>query len=179
MMIPFERSYWVLPGRFLAGRIPSSQNIHKIEDNVKGLVRLKIDYVINLTEPTEQTFEGKLLNDYTPTLLALAQQAQHQVEVMRMPIKDLSVPSVEFMKRILDTIDGIVQAGKSVYVHCWGGVGRTGTVVGCFLQRHGYTDSHTVLPMIEYLKRTTDLVHRLSPETDEQRAFVCNWQKGM
>ncbi|MFZ5949388.1 MAG: fused DSP-PTPase phosphatase/NAD kinase-like protein [Candidatus Rifleibacteriota bacterium] len=28
-------------------------------------------------------------------------------------------------------------AGKPVYVHCWGGLGRTGVVVGCWSRRHG------------------------------------------
>lgn len=28
-------------------------------------------------------------------------------------------------------------AGQTVYVHCYGGIGRTGTVVGCWLVRHG------------------------------------------
>ena len=27
--------------------------------------------------------------------------------------------------------------GDVVYLHCWGGVGRTGTIVGCWLARHG------------------------------------------
>ena len=36
-------------------------------------------------------------------------------------------------------IDEAMSAGKAVYVHCWGGVGRTGTVVGCWLVRHGRT----------------------------------------
>ncbi|MBA3406233.1 MAG: dual specificity protein phosphatase family protein [Gemmatimonadaceae bacterium] len=30
-------------------------------------------------------------------------------------------------------------SGHSIYVHCWGGVGRTGTVVGCYIVRHGRT----------------------------------------
>lgn len=33
--------------------------------------------------------------------------------------------------RILDAIDARLEAGKSVYVHCWGGIGRTDTVAGC------------------------------------------------
>lgn len=177
--MPFKRSYWVLPGKFLAGKIPSSQAPEKIKENVKGLVSLKIDYVINLTEPNEMTFAGKPFNDYAPTLLELAKEHNHKVEILRMPIRDLSIPTIEFMKEILDKIDNILQAGNSVYVHCWGGVGRTGTVVGCFMQRHGYTNADNVFPMIEYLKRTTDLVERASPETEEQREFVRNWKKGM
>ena len=42
-----------------------------------------------------------------------------------------------FLKHILDEIDGAILNGKTVYVHCLGGIGRTGTVVGCYLVRHG------------------------------------------
>jgi protein-tyrosine phosphatase len=37
----------------------------------------------------------------------------------------------ELMTTILDAIDESMTAGKPVYVHCWGGMGRTGTVIGC------------------------------------------------
>jgi len=177
MILPFERSYWVIPGKFLAGRIPSSPDVSRIRETVEALVGLEIDCVINLTEADEKTFSGALLNDYAATLREVATQVGRSVEVIRMSIPDLSIPSVPFMKKILNKIEQVLTEGKSVYVHCWGGVGRTGTVVGCYLQRKGYTNKENVLEMIEYLKRTTDLVNRLSPETDEQRDFVLHWQK--
>ena len=48
---------------------------------------------------------------------------------------------------ILDAIDKALEDGKNVYVHCWGGIGRDGTVVGCWLVRHVMTGRSTV----EYL----------------------------
>ena len=58
----------------------------------------------------------------------------------RHPIRDLSVPrSPQDMASILDALDEALEGGRNVYVHCWGGVGRTGTVVGCWLVRHGLT----------------------------------------
>ncbi|NJN80266.1 MAG: hypothetical protein HC797_07245 [Anaerolineales bacterium] len=41
------------------------------------------------------------------------------------------------MKNILDTIDNEIENGNPVYVHCWGGVGRTGITAACYLIRHG------------------------------------------
>ena len=40
------------------------------------------------------------------------------------------------MLAVLDAIDIALCEGHGVYIHCWGGVGRTGTVVGCWLKRH-------------------------------------------
>ena len=37
--------------------------------------------------------------------------------------------------------------GRKVYVHCWGGVGRTGTVVGCYLVRQGEREADPTVGM--------------------------------
>ena len=80
------------------------------------------------------------------------------------------------MTDILHRIDENIKDGLPVYVHCWGGIGRTGTVVGCYLIQNGYANSGDVFEYIDYLKRTTNAAHRTSPETDEQMEFVRQWK---
>ena len=48
------------------------------------------------------------------------------------------------MSRILDDVDAALADGRTVYVHCWGGIGRTGTVVGCWLMRHGLDEGDPI-----------------------------------
>src|SRR6476661_8703202 len=55
----------------------------------------------------------------------------------RFAIPDVSVPSEPLMRATLDHIDAELAANRGVYVHCFGGIGRTGTVIGCWLLRHG------------------------------------------
>ena len=74
------------------------------------------------------------------------------------------------MTTILDALDSALAAGHTVYLHCHGGRGRTGTVVGCWLVRHGLTGEQA-LDRIADLRGDDE-----SPETDEQRAFVLNWE---
>jgi protein-tyrosine phosphatase len=81
------------------------------------------------------------------------------------------------MTRILDDIDAALAEERTVYVHCWGGVGRTGTVVGCWLVRHGL-DEGDPLRRIARLRRDVDDVWRSSPETSAQCAMVTGWKRG-
>ena len=62
-------------------------------------------------------------------------------------------------------------------MHCWGGIGRTGTVVGCYLKRHGIADNKNVFNMIDNLKSNSLIANRMSPETLEQKDFVLSWNK--
>ena len=83
-----------------------------------------IDCFIDLTEVGE-------LEPYEDRLYAEAAARGRKVEYLRFPIRDVSVrQSPDKMREILDTIDAL-SAKRIVYVHCWGGVGRTGTVIGC------------------------------------------------
>ena len=46
-----------------------------------------------------------------------------------------SAVSAEEERQILDAIDSEISEGQKVYVHCWGGIGRTG--LGGIGHRHG------------------------------------------
>ena len=67
--------------------------------------------------------------------------------------------------------------GGIVYVHCWGGVGRTGLVVGCHLARHGVVGP-AALERITELRRGAADEHRQSPENALQEAMVLGWPAG-
>ena len=58
--------------------------------------------------------------------------------------------------------------GHTVYVHCFAGRGRTGTVIGCWLARHGSTDP---LADLDALRTHLDTP---SPETADQCRFVAD-----
>jgi protein-tyrosine phosphatase len=61
-------------------------------------------------------------------------------------------------------------------VHCWGGKGRTGTVVGCWLMRHGKATSGDVLRTIQQLRKDDPTWFEPSPETERQRWMVKTWK---
>ena len=92
-----------------------------------------IDYFVDLT------VEGELV-PYRSVAEEEARRLGRDIEWVRHPIVDAGVPrSPGEMAGILDATDSALARRRNVYVHCWGGVGRTGTVVGCWLVRHGRT----------------------------------------
>ncbi|MCP4966010.1 MAG: hypothetical protein GY926_12335 [bacterium] len=119
-------------------------------------------------EPGARNHEGQLFRSYEGAIAPTA-------SMIRRPVVDMSVPTEPEMVDILDAIDAGLESG-GVYIHCWGGVGRTGTVVGCWLLRHGLATPDNVIDVIAEL-READTVrgHRASPETPEQRRFIVDW----
>ena len=73
---------------------------------------------------------------------------------------------------ILDAIDDIFLKVKFPYIHCWGGIGRTGTVVGCWLIRHGHATPDSVGDLISELRiGDIEAGYKLSPEAESQWSF--------
>ncbi len=70
------------------------------------------------------------------------------------PIPDGGITSVDRMRWILDAIDLSLSADRAVYVHCFGGMGRTGTTVCCWLLRHKLASTENLLELLTHLRRT-------------------------
>jgi len=174
--VPFPRSYWVVPGRLLAGAFPGAADPDEARAKIQALIDCGIAAIINLMEPDEVDHGGRPFVDYAPLFRQLAAARDAQAETLRFPIEDLGVTSVSSMGLVLDIIDRFIAAAKPVYVHCWGGIGRTGTVVGCYLMRHGLADADTVLDTIKTLRQNDAKAHVLSPETPAQRDMVIGWK---
>ena len=129
---------------------------------------------VNLTE------ERDPLDRYDDITREEAGKRGIDVRYLRMGVRDMHIPSREQMSAILDHIDAEVAAGRRVYVHCWGGVGRTGTVVGCHLVRGGCSGA-AALDRVAELWLTMPAEKRrsfpASPQTPRQRAFVRQWKE--
>ena len=171
---PTLRSYWIIPDQLAAGAYPGkigSGTINVRPEVLEQLLDSGVDTFINLTED-EPGGGDEFLEMYDPFLTG------HCI-VDRFPIVDVNIPTEEFMVTILDAIDQYLSEGKVPYIHCWGGIGRTGTVVGCWLIRHGHATADSVGDLISELRvGDVERGYALSPEAESQWDFLLNWKEG-
>lgn len=174
---PFPRSYWVVPGKFLAGEYPGHPNHEKAFEKMNALIGAGIRTIINLQEEDETDWNGKLFAPYDSQFFSAAALAHTTVHLYRYPITDNDIPDKKTMIQILNTIDKSITDNLPFYVHCWGGKGRTGTVTGCYLIRHGIAEPDNVFEYLNRLRMYDAHGSEPSPQTPRQFAFVKNWKK--
>ncbi|WP_066628372.1 protein-tyrosine phosphatase family protein [Labilibacter marinus] len=163
-ILPFEHSYWIIPGKLLAGRYPNTQ------EDIDALVKLGIKTFVNLTKENETQKDGSAIFNYNERL------KKENATMHRKAVEDASIPTVETMREIAQIIDDSLAQDKPVYFHCVGGVGRTGTVAGSYLMHSKMANANNVFDIIDYLKRTSPFKEKLSPGRDSQRSFVVNFK---
>lgn len=147
-----------------AGEYPGDKNKEKARLKLRQFKHFGITHFIDLTE------EGEL-SPYEPLLCGM----QH----VRFPIMDQSVPdSIKSVQNLIKTINEIHKESiwNKVYIHCWGGVGRTGTIVSCYLASALGTDYDATIKELERLwSECPKSANRISPENSEQRNFIANF----
>lgn len=167
-------NYYVLPQApdLLAGEYPGHPHPDHACARLAWLIERGVSWFLDLTEDHE-------LDPYDRYLPHLVPSGHPAPVHRRIPIRDLRVPErPQRMTEILDTIDRALADGHRVYLHCRGGVGRTGTVAGCWLVRNGLAGDEA---LAEVARRFAATEHgrsgMRSPETDNQAEYVRTWRR--
>jgi protein-tyrosine phosphatase len=92
------------------------------------------------------------------------------LEVLRLAIPDAGVPlGFAEVDELLDAMEAHEATGGRLVVHCRGGLGRTGTIAGCYLVRKGVSYDET-LAMLRRVRKSDKC-----PETTTQRSFIARY----
>lgn len=71
----------------------------------------------------------------------------------RFPIKDRNIPnSLECVFNLMNYIDKLKCENGRIYIHCCGGVGRTGTIIACWLVYNGMVAKDAITHLNELWK---------------------------
>jgi len=169
--LPLPATYWVVPGRLLAGEYPGSPSRAEAMERLRRLLTAGVTCFVDLTEPGELPSYEALLPFSTPE--------GRRVEYLREPIRDHDVPAgIDVVQRAVAMIDDALEAGHVAYLHCRAGIGRSATVVGCWLASRGEADP---LGRLQELWRQSSRSQGWSvvPETESQADFVRRWASGV
>ena len=137
----------------------------KTRQKVRLIVDAGIDTIVDLTTPDDG------LQPHEQELMAAAEQAGRQVRRYAYPIPDMGVLAGEGYDAIVARIRGEIDADRTVYVHCWGGKGRTTTVVGCLLIDGGLDYDATIARLAE-LRADTRKAVDACPESASQHRLL-------
>jgi ADP-ribosyl-[dinitrogen reductase] hydrolase len=160
---PLPNSYWVVPGRFLAGEYPGGRAPEPTGARLERLLAAGIDFFLDLTAPGERPPYDRELPPH--------------VKYVRHAIEDHGTPQDPAeMTAILATLADALRQKRRVYLHCRAGIGRTGTTVACYLVSQDLPPEEALAE----LNRLWQACERSAswpevPETPEQRAFVEGW----
>jgi ADP-ribosyl-[dinitrogen reductase] hydrolase len=156
----FLHAWWVIPG-VLAGEYPGHQERARARQKVDLLVDAGVRTFVDLTTDDDG------LAPYSELVKEVAAARGLDLRHERRGIPDLGVVDDARYDETLRLIAEAEERGR-VYVHCWGGVGRTGTVVGCLLLDRGLATGDDVLDRLAELRAGTRKGRRPSPETPAQ-----------
>jgi hypothetical protein len=166
---PIPNSYWATP-QLLACEYPGAPTPAEAIPKIDALLAAGIRDFYDLTEPGELVPYEALLRERA----AYAGLSPAAIHYQRFAVRDLDLPTPERLAEVLAALAASEAAGRPAAVHCWGGIGRTGTVVGCHLvQQHGLSGAEA----LAYIAREWQTVAKRdraprSPETSAQIAFV-------
>ncbi|GMH69255.1 hypothetical protein TrST_g1111 [Triparma strigata] len=194
---PTTESNWVLPGKLLCGAYPG------VEDDDENMTLLWSILNCGITtfcclqveypgpEVTEQMWRsGQAIRpyyndvvqiiDHVDNMRKINPQAQHEkvtnsdnLDFVHIPIVDCSVTDDTTIINLCQNLVDRIAKGETIYLHCWGGHGRTGTAICIMLHMMYGMKSGQCLKYCQFvhdLRRIPIAVG--SPQTQMQRDQV-------
>jgi len=125
------------------------------EAGLRRLVGHGVEVLVNLHERPHST----------------EQLARFGLAQVHLPVRDFTAPTPEQLSRGVEAIEAALAEGRRVAVHCGAGLGRTGTLLACYLVTRGLTAEAAI--------QQVRLARPGSVETRAQEAAVRAYARSM
>jgi len=160
---PIPNSYWVKPGRLLAGEHPYERSEAQTRERLERIHAAGIDYFIDLTERDEVADYRMLLPKHT--------------QYLRSAIADQQVPQhIAQMRTLQMQLRNALALRRRIYIHCRAGIGRTGLVIGCYLADDGLDGAAALANLNDLWRQSARAESWPSvPQTEEQADYIRAW----
>src|SRR5258706_915359 len=117
---PLPNTYWVIPGRLLAGEYPGAADDTEARRRLARLLEAGVNSFVDLTEDGELPPYRHLLPKHS--------------DYLRVGIVDTGVPNnVAQTRELLAAIRAALARERRVYLHCRARIRRRGLAIGWFL----------------------------------------------
>jgi protein-tyrosine phosphatase len=93
------------------------------------------------------------------------------IRIYQSPIADYGVPSPTQTREILSQLHKCVKANENVLIHCVGGYGRSGTIMGCYSRQYLKKSPSEVIDYVRSIRGEAAI------ETPQQVQYVREWKK--
>lgn len=136
---------WILPGELAAFSRFALRDAERLREAGIGAI-------VSLTE------------DFPPELIG-----EPRFATLHLPVEDMTPPDMDQVQRFVEFVDATVARGSAVGVHCHAGLGRTGTMIACYLVTRGMTAGQA----IEHVRQKRPG----SIQTDLQEDAIRRWSR--
>ncbi|KAG1669302.1 hypothetical protein FOA52_014863 [Chlamydomonas sp. UWO 241] len=177
---------WLVPGRVMLGRYPHVEK-SRCASEEQGRAQLKavlgagVSTFVCLQDelppqgsfPAGATIEG--FAAYKPvaeSIRAAAGGGAAPLHFVHAPIVDMDTPLTAMLHRLLADLRTRLAGGETLYIHCWGGRGRAGTVGATLLASAFGVQIEEALERVQRAYNTRNDEQPKSPETAAQFAFI-------
>ncbi len=185
---PTTESNWVILDRLMMGAYPASTNDDQHYEISRRLLNCGIRTYVCLQDEYDhmatqnQWRSGKRIRPYiydaaemlrTGESFSLEKDGSKTLEMLHVAIKDCSITMDKLVQDLAEDVCLRLCKNEVIYVHCWGGHGRTGTLVAIVLGMIFGLDANEALARTQHFHdlRYSPLGVQ-SPQTVEQRNQV-------
>jgi len=144
--------HWIIGG-VLAGMAQPGSSFSEPLDDLRELKQNGFSVIVSLTEKAFP-LEALLASGLAP---------------FHIPIDDFKAPTIEQAERFCSLVRRMEEQRRPVVVHCYAGLGRTGTMAAVYLMMRSRLS----------VKEALDELHEIEPgyiQSREQEEFLYRWQ---